>query len=206
MRLLLIRHGESHHSNDKVVAEVLGCRGLTELGVSQAQAMGVWLRGQNIKPAALLSSPSPRARQTADAIAVAMRLSDVEVNEGLLEVRVGEADGMSRELYHAAQGTYDMIAEPDRPFARGGESWNQFLPRVRDTLERLATRFEGKTVIGVTHAGFIVASVLTLFDIPRPGTRARLEPRHASLIEWERTRQGWTLGSFNQRAGNLPQG
>jgi hypothetical protein len=52
------------------------------------------------------------------------------------------------------------------------------------THQRLADRFAGQTVVAVTHAGFVVASLLVLFDIPRPGTGASLEPSYTSLTEW----------------------
>src|SRR5579875_2217213 len=77
--------------------------------------------------------------------------------------------------------TFDLVTSPARAFAPGGESWQEFLERVRATLDRLAVRFAGQTVVAATHAGFIVASVLVLFDIPRPGTGAR--PRAGDIKE-----------------------
>ena len=69
--------------------------------------------------------------------------------------------------------------------------------RVRATLERLAKHFVGKTVVAVTHAGFIVASILVLFDIPRPGTGAYIDPVHTSLTEWNTADGVWRLNRFN---------
>ena len=73
----------------------------------------------------------------------------------------------------------------------------EFAQRVRATLERLARRFAGQTVVAVTHAGFIVASVLVLFDIPRPGTGAHLDPGYTSLTEWRVEEARWQLVRFN---------
>jgi probable phosphoglycerate mutase len=58
-------------------------------------------------------------------------------------------------------------------------------------------RFDGQKVIAVTHAGFIVATFLLLFAVPRPGTGARIDPAYASITEWERLQPGWRLVRFN---------
>jgi broad specificity phosphatase PhoE len=83
-----------------------------------------------------------------------------------------------------------------------GESWSDFIGRVHATHLRLATRFARQTVVAITHAGFVVASILAAFAIPRPGTGARLEPVHTSLTEWRVTATSWTLARYND-AGHL---
>jgi probable phosphoglycerate mutase len=76
----------------------------------------------------------------------------------------------------------------------------EFIARVRTTHQRLADRFAGQTVVAVTHAGFVVASLLVLFDIPRPGTGSSLEPSYASLTEWRLSGTTWTLVRYNDTA------
>jgi broad specificity phosphatase PhoE len=76
---------------------------------------------------------------------------------------------------------------------------------VGATLHRLADRFAGETVVAVTHAGFVMASILVLFDIRRPGTGARLDPAHTSLTEWEVAGGIWRLVRYND-AGHLRAG
>jgi broad specificity phosphatase PhoE len=75
-----------------------------------------------------------------------------------------------------------MVAEPERPFTPGGESWLEILGRVRRPMATLAKRFAGQTVGAVTHRGFIVVSLLAPFDIPRPRPGARLHVDYTSLI------------------------
>jgi hypothetical protein len=58
-------------------------------------------------------------------------------------------------------------------------------------------RFAGQTVVAVSHAGFVVASILVAFDIPRQGTGARLEPALTSLTEWRVADATWTLVRYN---------
>ena len=198
MRLLLVRHGESRHSQQGVIADVAGCAGLAERGVAQAQLVAQRLvrDGDLTASGALLTSPVPRARETA-AILAAVGGARCDEDAGLCEVRPGAADGMTWDAYRTTYGAFDLLAEPHRPFASDGESWHDFTGRVRRALDGLAARFAGETVVAVSHAGFIVASALVLFDIPRPGTRARLDPAHGSLTEWRFAGGTWRLERFN---------
>jgi probable phosphoglycerate mutase len=116
---------------------------------------------------------------------------------GLCELQPGEADGLLWDDYRERYGNFDLVAEPRRAFAPGGESWTEFLHRVDSTLQRLSRQYDKELVVAVTHAGFIVASLLVLFDIPRPGTGARLEPLHAALTEWSVSDGIWQLVRFN---------
>jgi broad specificity phosphatase PhoE len=54
--------------------------------------------------------------------------------------------------------------------------------RIRRAMTDLAGQFSGQTVAAVTHGGFIVVSLLALFDISRPGTGSRLHVDYTSLI------------------------
>jgi broad specificity phosphatase PhoE len=207
MRLVLIRHGESEHSRRNLIAGPASCPGLTPRGRQQAERLAQRLRatGELEGAAVLLSSPVARARETAEILAT-LPGPPLTLDEGLLEVAVGEADGLTWSAYRATYGMFDLVAEPERPFAPGGESWNGFLARVRRTLDRLAARYEGRTVVAVTHAGFIVATALVAFAIPRPGTGARLEPAHTALTEWRAQGRLWELARYNDAAHLLSGG
>lgn len=99
------------------------------------------------------------------------------------ELHPGDADGLTWDEYAARYGAFNMLQEPERPFAPGGESWSVFIHRTRTTVDLLATQFENQTVLAITRAGFLVACIHMLFDIPRPGTGARLEPGFTSVTE-----------------------
>lgn len=194
-----------------VIADVRGCTGLTARGAAQAQALADHLSSPGAMdipggdPKApdggarcglLLSSPVLRARQTADTLSEVLAISPT-LDSGLCELRPGEADGMTWDAYRTAHGAFDLVTEPNRAFSPGGESWTTFTGRVHKTLERLARDLDGQTVVAVTHAGFIVASLLVLFAIPRPGTRALLDPRHTSITEWRVSDGLWQLDRYN---------
>lgn len=202
MRLILIRHGDAYAGFDGVVSGPSGCRGLTELGRLQAQALGDHIATTGwIRADAVLVSVLPRAIETAAVIAPALGFEAARQECDLCEIHTGEADGLAWAEYADRYGSFDMEAEPDRLFAPGGESWQSFHERVREMCNRVAMEFVHQTVVAVCHAGVIMASVRVLFDIPHPGTRARMQPTNTGVTEWEyeSNRDRWTLHSFNQQ-------
>lgn len=202
MRLLLIRHGESEHGLRGQIADVRACTGLTPKGQQQARALAERLSASGeLRPGAhFLTSPVLRARQTAEILAEASPLGQAAEDGNLREILPGDAEGLTGEEYRARYGAFDLIAAPDRPFAPGGESWNAFVDRVRTTLHNYAERFAGQRVVAVSHAGFIVAALLVIFDIPRPGTGAQFDPLHSSITEWQVSGGIWRLVRYNDVA------
>jgi probable phosphoglycerate mutase len=202
MRLILIRHGESDHALRTVIAGRQSCRGLSERGFKQAELLArrMAMTHEVNDCQVLLCSPVLRARQTAEVLARALPASPIEEDCHLCELHPGAADGLSWEAYRATYGAFNLLTSPTRPFAPGAESWVEFAQRVHATFERLAKRFARQTVVAVAHAGFVVASVLVLFDIPRPGTRAHLDPGYTSLTEWHVEEAKCQLVRFNDIA------
>jgi probable phosphoglycerate mutase len=203
MQLILIRHGDAFAGLDGIISGPKGCRGLTDLGRRQAEALRAYLAetGQ-VHPDVLLASLLPRAIETAQIIAPALGFETIERRCDLCEVHTGEADGLEWAEYAARYGSFDMEAEPERLFAPGGESWTTFHERVLDMCNCLAREFGDQTVVAVCHAGVIIASIRVLFGFPQPGTGARLRPTNTGLTEWEHDASAdrWTLRSFNEQA------
>jgi hypothetical protein len=50
-------------------------------------------------------------------------------------------------------------------------------------------------VVAVTHAGFVLASMIELFGGPE--TRAWLDPSNTGITEWYRSEGKWTLVKYN---------
>jgi probable phosphoglycerate mutase len=200
MRLILIRHGQAYAGLEGVIAGPQGCAGLTPQGRRQAEALRDHLLGDGrLEADVLMASELPRAIETARIIAPGLGFDSFAQDCDLCEVHTGEADGLLWSDYQARFGSLDMAAEPDRLFAPGGESWNSFHERVHLLLQRLARDHAEQTVVAVCHAGVIMASIRAIFDIPRPGTGARLQPTNTGLTEWayDPTLHRWTLHTFN---------
>jgi probable phosphoglycerate mutase len=183
------------------------CPGLSDEGFRQADLLADRLhRSPDMTEIhALLSSPVLRAYQTAEVLADTLGISPILQDGDLTEIRPGEAEGLTVEMYRARYGAFDLPAEPARPFAPGGENWQQFTERVQTTLWRLAETYTGETVIAVTHAGFIVVAFLGLFDIlpdaaKQGKRRGWLNPANTSLTEWQVEHGRWTLVRYNDTA------
>ena len=203
MHLILIRHGDAYAGFDGVISGPLGCRGLTDLGRRQAEALRSYLANTGrVRADVLLASLLPRALETALIIAPALGLNAVSQRCDLCEIHTGEADGLAWSEYATRYGSFDMEAEPERVFAPGGDSWRTFHERVRVTCEQIAAEFADQTVVAVCHAGVIMASIRVRFGIPHRGTGTQLRPVNTGLTEWEYDPNvdRWTLHSFNEQA------
>lgn len=205
MRLILVRHGDAHAGLHGIIGGPKGCAGLTDLGRIQAAALRDHLaESQHLRPDLLLASELPRAIETASIIAPALGFEEATRDCDLCEVHTGEADGLDWTEWETRYGPLDMATDPDRVFAPGGESWNSFNDRVHTTMLRLAHEHAGRTVVAVCHAGVIMSSIRSIFDIPRPGTGARMQPTNTGLTDWEYEPaiDRWTLHRFND-SGHL---
>ncbi len=202
MHLFLIRHGRSVHSDKRLVAGRRGCQGLTAAGVEQAQRLrdrlhqtGEW---GNVNQ--FITSPILRAVQTAEILQPSIFHVNLTKDENFEELRPGQADGLTWEAFRERFGWFDMTVESERPFAPEGESWLAFSKRVTLTLDQLAEQYADQTVAVVTHGGFIAASLVVKFNIPRPGTETHLHAENTSITEWRVKNGRWTLLRFSDTA------
>ena len=194
-RLVLIRHGQGRVNLAQKWAGLVGCAGLTDLGRRQVAALAAHWKGTGTRPDALLTSPVQRARETADLLAAELGGLSVTMDCALCELHFGAADGLTWQEHAERYGAFDLLREPSRQFAPGGESWADVRQRVRTFLQACAARYAGRSVAMVTHAGFIVASVL---EFGRDSTvdGAALDPEFTSLTQWDVLDGRWTLVSL----------
>lgn len=200
MKLLLVRHGDAHAGFHGPIGGPKGCRGLTDLGRAQAERLRRHLESSpRLHVDVLLTSEIPRAVETARIIAAAFGQTSLQQDCDLCEVHTGDADGVDWADYPSRFGSFDMMAEPERPFAPGGDSWTSFHRRVDDVMIRLAAQHPRQTVMAVCHAGVIAASVRVRLGATLSGPTARLVPTHTGLTEWHVDEASgiWTLRSYN---------
>jgi broad specificity phosphatase PhoE len=199
VRLILVRHADAHAGLRGIIAGPQGCRGLTDLGRRQAAALRdrIEATGQP-EVDVLLTSLLPRAIETASIIAPALGFESVPEDCDLCEVHTGEADGLDWAEYTERFGSLDMLTEPERVFAPGGESWNGFHDRVDGAMARLGGEHPGATVMAVSHAGVIAASLRVRFGGPPTGA-ARLVPSNTGMTVWELddSTHVWTLRTYD---------
>jgi probable phosphoglycerate mutase len=187
-RIVLIRHGESVAQRRQIVAGHAGCQGLSERGREEAAALRDRLAasGELNQATVLYASVMARAVETAAIIAPAISGQDVLTDCDFCEHHPGQADGLS---WAEANRLYPPSAtwEPDSRRVPGAETWQEMHERVGRSLDNVARRHAGQTVVIVCHGGVIVHSMirwLGLRPAAEPGQRARLEPVNTSITEW----------------------
>jgi broad specificity phosphatase PhoE len=158
LTVYLVRHGEAYRN----VPRLLRPRGLsseqldslTARGTRQAQAVGRELQSAGITR--VVTSPTQRTRQTADAIASALGLSGARVEPALASLREGTIPegGTSTLTWRRTQWKAGRDPRPE-----GGESLRDGLARARALLERIAAEQPGTKIAVVSH-GDIVAALL----------------------------------------------
>lgn len=199
MRLIFVRHADAYAGLRGIIAGPRGCRGLTDLGRTQAEALRDSISATGA-PAVdvLLTSLLPRAIETASIIAPALGFDEVPQDCDLCEVHTGDADGLDWADYAEQFGSVDMHAEPERLFAPGGESWNGFHARVDTAMTRLAREYPGQTVMTVSHSGVIAAAMRVRFGGPLTGG-VRLIPTNTGMTTWgfDDDTEQWALQSYD---------
>ncbi|KUN75121.1 histidine phosphatase family protein [Streptomyces griseoruber] len=195
--VLLVRHAQSHASVKKLIAGSRSCRGLTERGREQAARLTARLAAERLRPHALLTSPVRRARETADILARGLRVGAPDVEREVRELDFGAADGLSVEEHLRRHGSFDMTADPDRPFAPGGETWNQFRIRAGRAADTLLSRHRGGSAVVVCHAGLIVAVMSALLDVVPQTLFTDATPAVTSINEFVHDGTRWRLGRFD---------
>jgi len=161
-KLLLVRHGETVWNVEGRLQGQLDIE-LNEAGRRQAADTAAALRSLYAADAidAIVSSDLSRARQTADAIAVAFPGARRYQDAGLREVNCGSLQGRINSGPDADEGVRKVAAEVNRAWLNGdlhrefpeGESCASIMFRGIRALRSAAK--EGSTVIVVAHGGLI---------------------------------------------------
>ena len=203
-RLTLVRHGEAQAYLDSVVAGEKGCRGLSDLGRRQAEALRARLdrTGELADTTALYASILPRAIETAAIIAPALGGHTAVEDCDLCELHPGEADGLTWDQFRDSYG-WEEPWNPQRVMSPGGESWVTFVERVRTALMALVERHADDEVVVGCHGGVIIASMYTGFELDpatSEGGRFRTGPENTSITEWRITDGTWNLIRYNDHA------
>lgn len=161
-RLYFIRHGESNVNIENLMGGHKSDKGLTALGIQQAERLRDRLAASGeIQPDVLLSSPLPRAKQTAQIIAPALGLP-LTFDPEIEEVRPGELVDELSFVQAVAQYGPPEFDNPDKAFFPGTETLREFVARVQQALNRIAHEYAGKTVVMVTHGGFVENGMIYL--------------------------------------------
>ncbi len=204
-RLVLVRHGESNVSVDRMIGGPRTCNGLSALGRLQAERLrDRWSANPEFAADVLIASQYPRAFETAQILAPALGNLTIDRDDGFGEHDPGpECDGLSydqfTERYRDASAGWDS----QDPFATsfpGGETVAAFQFRVGNAVRRTVDAHEGKTIVVACHGGVVDAVLRLALKAPAMGT-FEIHTVNTSITELLLvSRNTWRLVRYNDSA------
>ncbi|GAT68128.1 bifunctional RNase H/acid phosphatase [Planomonospora sp. ID91781] len=182
--LILLRHGETPLSVERRFSG-LGDPELTANGAAQAEAAAARLSQPSYGVQAIVSSPLKRARATAEAVAARTGL-EVLVEEDLREVDFGDWEGHTfTEIQRRWPDELKAWLSDPAVAPPGGESFETAARRVEAVRDGLVERYEGRTVLVVSHVTPIKTLLrLALLAPPAALYRMHLDLACLSLVEY----------------------
>ncbi len=202
-RLLLVRHGESQVTVDRVIGGPKTCSGLSTLGNQQAEALRQRLVNAPVAIDNVWASTMPRAIETAQIILPAIGDLELQIDADLEEHRPGDADGLPFAEFGDVFEMFDFVDEPFRPMAPNAESLTDFHHRAGAALHRVVDAHSGQTSLVACHAGVVDVALRSFLGW---GLRPTfdLHTLNTSITELKRDddRDRWTLVRYND-AGHL---
>ena len=172
MKLILVRHGETHWNKDGLVQGADSDIELNDTGLEQARRVAAFLKNEPIT--AVLSSPLRRATATAEVIASQHQLS-VETDQRLKELKVGDLEGASISNLPTTFSRFLLKWWQDGEAMKlpNGESLVDLQHRVWKAIEGLMERHRTSpdlnrdgTAVVVSHYFVTLAIIFKALDLP----------------------------------------
>lgn len=159
--IYLTRHGKTVWNLEKRL-QGFGDSKLTEEGINQAKELSERIKDMDID--AIYASPIKRAYETANIIKGEKDI-DLIVDDRLKEINFGEYEGSTEEeLLKEGRGKEiaAIFGGQMNVKAPAGESLSDLYERVKEFLEEILIKQEGKSILIVTH-GTTLRAIVTYF-------------------------------------------
>jgi broad specificity phosphatase PhoE len=159
IRILLVRHGETEWNR---IRRFQGRSDvpLNQEGRDQAQALALALKNERL--VAIYSSPLVRALETARLIKAFHPSISLLEEEGLIEMDLGEFEGMEGQHWAEQYPGFRMLWEkaPASMKMPGGESLQEVQIRAIDTLERITQIYPPDSTLLISSHNFVNLTIL----------------------------------------------
>ena len=196
--LLLIRHGQAAFGSDNYDQ-------LSDLGVEQAKALGVWLKDRGFAPDRMVTGTLTRQIDTLRHMGFeGPSTTHAGFNEydfhDLLKVRY--ANGMPETVLQDRKTHFRALRETVLDWQSGGlegaaESWTEFEDRTADAMQT-ATQDGAKRVLVVSSGGVIGQVTRAALHAPAPMMmELNLQVRNASIARFVFSKGRVMLQTFN---------
>lgn len=201
-RVVLVRHGESNTTVARVLGGPRTCTGLSPLGRRQAERLRDRIAevGELAEATVLYSSEYPRAIETAEILAPALRL-EVRTDARFGEHDPGpECDGLTFQEFVDRYGMPDWHGDPHGVRFPGGETLATFHHRVGAVVSDVVAANPGALIVVACHGGVVDATFRHLLRLPSVGG-FELHTVNTSLTEFAQIDTGrWRLARYNDAA------
>jgi isoleucyl-tRNA synthetase len=148
----IMRHGESETNVFNIIDSGQGRYGLTPKGKRQAEAAGKkladMLKKEHKQIDLIVSSPIKRTRDTAEIVQKVLKVPQLEFEDQLYEIHLGELAGCHDSRYHELFPTYTDKFERA---PKGGETLRDLRARMWRSLRSFEEEYEGKNILIVSH-------------------------------------------------------
>jgi len=202
LKLILVRHGETHWNKNGLVQGGGSDIELNDTGLEQARKLANFLKNEPV--AAVLSSPLQRAVATAEVIASQHRLP-VETDQRLKELKVGDLEGMSISNLRTTFSRFLLQWWQDGEATKlpNGESLVDLQQRAWKVVEGLLEKHKtgpemnkDTTAVVVSHYFVTLAIILKALNLPLDClTKFKLDLGGVSILEFRD--YGARLVTFN---------
>jgi probable phosphoglycerate mutase len=204
-RLVLVRHGESNVTVNRIIGGPRTCNGLSDLGRQQAERLRErWADHPDFAADVLIASQYPRAFETMQIIAPALGDLPIVRDDGFGEHDPGpDCDGLTYTAFteHFPDGSRNWDSHD--PFATtfpGGETIAAFQYRVGQAVRRTLDEYAGSTVVVACHGGVVDAVLRMALRAPAMGA-FEIHTVNTSITELQYTeRNTWRLVRYNDSA------
>ena len=164
VEIVLVRHGQTAFNRDQRV-QGRSDHPLDETGRAQAVMLARRLAREPVR--SVFSSPLRRATETAHAIAASHGVA-VQVEQGLIEMDVGELDGVTYREMRDRFGDFLKAWNRDAGSVRmpGGETVQEVQARAWPVFQRAASASQEGAVVVVSHSFALQGLVCKAMDVP----------------------------------------
>ena len=199
VRIYLTRHGQTEWNVELRMQGQLDSA-LTELGVRQTEALGIYL--SNVDFSVIYASSSARAIHSAELIR-GNRPLEIIPEDDLREISLGSWEG---RLFSETEFLYPKMADkfwnhPEQyiPPNGDGETFEELRSRVGKKLDEIAQKHQGETILVVTH-GVALKTLYAYFRYQSIGDIANSpSPQPACLCLVEKKHGIWNIMRWNER-------
>jgi probable phosphoglycerate mutase len=205
-RLVLVRHGESIVTVNRVIGGHRTCTGLSPLGRTQAERLrDRWSASPDFTADVLIASHYARAQETAHILSPALGGLEPFIDAGFGEHDPGpECDGLKYTDFTERYPSAGRWWESTDPFAAtfpGGETVAAFHFRVGTAVRRVLDTHAGRTVVVACHGGVIDAALRMALRAPAMGG-FDIHTLNTSITDLQHDpgRSVWKLVRYNDHA------